>query len=652
MRNLKKIKISLFFFALLLSNALLATTITWTGNGSGNLWSTSGNWDTGTVPNTSDDVIIPAGSGLIRFNYGNRDVQSLVIETGSTLRILTGRRLNVVGNIPQPLINSGTLFNRGTLDLKNATNVAFINFGSLYNRGLIRINNQNGTGIDNQGQVFNRGNGTIDCEKIYGVMIRTIFGDWLNEGRIRFVAGGEGEHMFVGDGFENTSTGRIEFEDGHPGGFNVYGTSVTNSGIISFVNSTASDYPMYIDPGSSFVNTPSGQIMINSGTGVFYSLMLPINSSFENNGLLRVSGPGSGGGIRVLLASLVNNDGGKIIIDSHFSGLVVSGGSFDNYGSFECTNAGYGISNGGSVLNGSGGKMFFDNMNTGIVLSATGAFTNADAEIEFRNIGSHDIYSRGDFLNTECGYILGDNKIHNSNATMTNKAWMDYPTDGDLHTTFSSVIYNTGIILDPFDRFVDVIDNQEVRVNALVNPQANVPYTNVFDLVNIGNTWIDNFYIDPNLSIIAGSYDYSSNTYVPNNAAIGATALYAKSSVGCTRGIKILINGPIAPITNAPKDQLMLTRQGSANTIAPAKLKNFPNPTTGLFQTQLPTLETTTYELELLNAQGQIMARQQGDSSLGNTATFDLSEYPAGMYWTRLMVDGQLIAQEKIIRLR
>ncbi len=637
------------FVSLCLSQSLLATTITWTGNGSGNLWSTAGNWNTGTVPSTSDDVIIPAGSGIIRFNYANRSVQSLMIESGSVLRILSGRKLNVVGNIPQPLINSGTLFNRGTLQLANATNVAFINFGSLYNRGLISMDNQNGTGLDNQGQVFNRGNGTMDFGKIYGVLIRTVSGDFLNEGKIRFLAGGEGENMFVGDGFENASTGSIEYGDGHPGGFSVYGTGATNNGLISFVNSASYSFSIYINSGSSFTNTANGKVIINSDGGVVYNLMLPINSSFENNGLLQISSSNGNSGIHVLSASLLNNAGGKIVIDNSVTGLVVSRtGTFYNYGSFECTDSNTGILSGGSVFNDLGGKMFLNQLNAGIVLSPSGMFTNADSEIEFRNIGSEDIYNRGSFANIDCGYILGDNKIHNSNASMINSAWMDYSNPGALHTAYSSVIDNIGMVIDPYDRFVNVIDNQEVRVTALNNPQANVPYPNVFDLVNAGITYIDNFYLDPNLSISAGSFDYYTNTYVPNNASIGATKLYAKSSVGCTRLIEILINGTIAPITNEQEDQLLLPRQNSSQEPALIKLKTFPNPSNGFFQTQLPELIAGSYELQVFNAQGQLVIAQKGAAGSKDNPSFDLRESPAGMYWLRLLNNGHLVAQDKI----
>jgi len=60
---MKKI-FSFTFIILLFSISLNSQTHIWTGNGSGGNWDDSNNWDVGTVPDTSSDVLIPDGFGV------------------------------------------------------------------------------------------------------------------------------------------------------------------------------------------------------------------------------------------------------------------------------------------------------------------------------------------------------------------------------------------------------------------------------------------------------------------------------------------------------------------------------------------------------------------------------------------------------------
>ena len=55
-----KVSILLVSF-LLISASILSQTHVWTGNGSGNDWSDTSNWDIGTIPDATSDVSIPGG---------------------------------------------------------------------------------------------------------------------------------------------------------------------------------------------------------------------------------------------------------------------------------------------------------------------------------------------------------------------------------------------------------------------------------------------------------------------------------------------------------------------------------------------------------------------------------------------------------------
>ncbi len=643
-------KTFLFIFSLLLSNALLAVPITWTGGGANNLWSNTANWSTGTIPNAADDVTIPAGSGTIRFNYVNRRVQSLVINTGSTVNILSGAKLRLIGSVLQPLFNYGTLLVNGKLILVNSINIGLVNYGFLDNRGIIWMNNMTGTGLFNQGTVHNRTNGEIRFLVVGGTDVLTSSHPFINEGTIQFLTGGTGEGMSVGDGFENRSTGAIEYGDGHPGRLSISGTTGFNDGDISFVNSTRIGYPIYVSLNSSFHNGASGVIKIDGFTSPTGMIVL-LNSLFENEGHLGVYNDSGAIGMQ-LNGTFVNEVGASIEMGDLQTGVIFTNtADLENHGSITMSAVATGLNTTGNISNFSGASMHFEDGDNGIINYSPGVFTNTDGEITLGNISNSDIQNFSLFYNLECGLIEGDGPILND-ATFENDGWLSYLTAGSNHTG-ASLIVNTGIVIDPYDRFGTILDNQETRVTALTNPQVNVPYPDAFDVANITGSDFADFYLNPALNDFAGTYDYGTNTYTPNKSAVGATALYTKAHQNCTRVLEIRIDGSILPIVNnRPEEGWMKRESAASQNISTNSLRNFPNPTQGVFQTQLPRLTAGSYDLQLLNAQGQVIAKQQGDATLGDTPTFDLSEYPAGMYWTRLFVDEKLIAQEKIMQIK
>ena len=642
-------KTTLFIFALLLSNALLAATVTWTGAGSNNRWSTRANWDTGSVPNSSDDVVIPSGSGLVRFNPTIRRAQSVFIGTGSTLRILNNKRLRLINTgVPIAIHNEGTLDVRGILELENSTSMGILNDGTLLNFGLITVENQGLFGILNDGLIENEVSGRIEfLNGGSSEALATVNGGLLNEGEIVFLAGGDGRGISIGEDFENTSTSAIVFEDGNRGRMLMDANSLTNNGLIRFENSPHTSYLIYLQGGTTLVNGRSGRMEIEGSTSLG-GLGIAGNSVFRNEGYLNFSGftTNQSSAISAINRSrLINAEGATLLLETDHKGIDVAG-SFTNFGDCTILGASQGLFIRGDVVNYSGGNMNIEEATIGIEISTYGGFYNKSGSIFFNDISFSDIRNEGIFQNLYCAFVEGDNRIVN-NGTFENSAWMSYLTFGNGHIG-NSLIVNTGIVIDPYDRFVGAIDNQEVRVTALVNPQVNVPYSNAFDIANITTSFIGDFYVDLGLTIPAGAYDYNTNTYTLKNAAIGATRLYAKASQNCTRVLEIRVVGSVQPITNnQPEENLMFRESNASDT--ELKWTVFPNPTSGIFQVQLPASDATTYELQVLNAQGQLIARQVGQMAFENYLSFDLSESPAGMYWTHLLQDGQMVAQKKMV---
>lgn len=645
-------KLLFLFTFLFLSPSLFAVTITWTGAGANNLWSNTANWDIGIVPTSADDVILPAGAGVVRFNYSNRKAKSIAISAGTTLRIINGAKLRLISaGTTIGVNNDGTLDVRGTLVIENTTSIGIKNNGTLSNKGLISIKNISLYGILSEGAIFNRSTGILKILNGGSAEdIMTVNGTFRNEGTLRLLAGGTGNGVALGDGFINTTTGSIFFEDAYAGRLHLSGIS-SNLGLIEIINPATNGYPMYLSAGSTFVNESSGEVIMEGCENVA-GLVVTSNATLENKGLIRLSDFGTYTyGISMVAGRMSNSATGIIETNVTYIGIYVNG-EFENDGDISIIASHHALSISGEATNYSGGSIDMIIVDEGINIDYGGSFTNDDGFLLFSSVADYDIHNAGTFLNLDCGFVKGNNKIKNAGGVFENEAWLSYRSDGDDHVYLATKIENTGVIIDPFDRFANALNNQEARVIPLVSPQANVDYPNALDIANVTTSSIGDFYLDALLTMPAGSYDHATNIYTPNNAAIGATSLYTAIDQNCFKIVEIPVNGGVLPIVNdRPKEQL-ISQQGSTKDIESKNLTVFPNPTTGNFQAQLPALESTSYDLQILNAQGQIMTSQKGDSRHEKVATFDLREYPAGMYWVRLLADGELITQEKIIRLR
>lgn len=113
--------------ALLLATSLTATlplraqtTVTWTGAGGDNLWTTAGNWDTNATPNLSIDtiiiggastqVVVPAGSNFILgTSWGSYSTNDVIVNSGATLSVAGSLRTNAgLNDDAQSYIFNGT----------------------------------------------------------------------------------------------------------------------------------------------------------------------------------------------------------------------------------------------------------------------------------------------------------------------------------------------------------------------------------------------------------------------------------------------------------------------------------------------------------------------------------------------------------------
>ena len=73
----------------------------------------------------------------------------------------------------------------------------------------------------------------------------------------------------------------------------------------------------------------------------------------------------------------------------------------------------------------------------------------------------------------------------------------------------------------------------------------------------------------------------------------------------------------------------------------------YPNPTSGIINIDIETKNNGLFKIELLNAIGQVIMTETSES---NRFTFNLQNYPAGIYFVKLIEQNRVIALEKIIK--
>ena len=116
----------------------------WVGGASGNPtdWNTAANWSCGTVPGSSDNVIIPSTSHKPKIATGSSiAINSLTINNGGHLTISGTSVVTVSSNV----VNNDTITGSGTLILGGANNQLISGVG-VYNS--LKLNNYSGATID------------------------------------------------------------------------------------------------------------------------------------------------------------------------------------------------------------------------------------------------------------------------------------------------------------------------------------------------------------------------------------------------------------------------------------------------------------------------------------------------------------------------
>lgn len=163
-------KKNLFFMMLWCAafHTVKAQTITWTG-ANGTSWSTATNWDSGFIPGSGADVIIPSGSNVV---IGDANVKTLTV-LGTVSLSLSGQLIfsgacsfsinTTLTWTSGTLTGGGTLSNLGTINLTTASDKAITSATTLTNLGTINMTTSGDIAMS-ASTINNTATGVIDMQ--------------------------------------------------------------------------------------------------------------------------------------------------------------------------------------------------------------------------------------------------------------------------------------------------------------------------------------------------------------------------------------------------------------------------------------------------------------------------------------------------------
>ena len=370
----------------------------WTGQVSAD-WGTAANWDGGTVPVSTDHVIIPetVNDPLIGNATAGR-ARSLFVQANAELTIGQGGSLTVVGvtiiNIPQPIPasvnNLGTIKNNGLLTFKSRTESAQMC-------------------LINQAVFENNAGGEIHVDQPCANAIANLAGTFTNEGKITFGLLGYSSAAAIANlaNFNNIATGDIPAYDGI---YNETGAVFYNDAKISVGAADTGPASVGVENKGTFTNDLNGSLAVDH-TG---SAGLVNRGIFNNNAIIVIgksASPGGEGLTNEAGAVFNNNVGASLAIDrqSASADLAIAlnnKGSFNNYAKIDIGSvrrSSIGIQTAGQFKNEAAGQLSVKAIDRGIQLagenfinrgeaavqveSATGRTVNAPLLSQFTNAG-------------------------------------------------------------------------------------------------------------------------------------------------------------------------------------------------------------------------------------------------------------------------
>lgn len=183
--------------------SLCAQTHIWTGNGGDVDWFNAGNWNLGTIPSSTSDVLISDGFS-VEIVSSNASVNS--IEFDGVVALHIENDLQLVGTwtissnsqvlwLKGIISGGGLISNDGTILIESQEEKELINI-SVNNHGSLFFTNTNITRISNATVINNTSNGIIEINSVGGWTQNDLGNTLNNEGIIRKIRNGSGLSTF------------------------------------------------------------------------------------------------------------------------------------------------------------------------------------------------------------------------------------------------------------------------------------------------------------------------------------------------------------------------------------------------------------------------------------------------------------------------
>ena len=688
----------LFLFCLLFINQLSA--ITWIG-GSGS-WEVASNWDTGQVPASTDEVIIP--SGEVHLN-STTTVARVDFQNGY-LFINNGAELNIeTPNTPSSLLVGGKLLVYGTLNCTHTTGIGIqpsilatdavihiANTGvihiddavakgihlvntSISNHGQILIENLDSRGLElEESSIFNHELISIQSinggEAIYidaassflnydDVAVDGVsFADAVvNFGQLRnsrdFIVQNCTRRGIENNGtLRNYTYGQIHFEQitSQTALWTEPGSITYNWGTIESTNSSTGTSS--VKCAGLFYNYSNGDLDLEAG----HSTGLDVSTSgeFLNYGDITIAPPSTEQRGITTFGDFVNYPSGTITINGTFifSGLR-NVGDFNNEGLIDIHTTGDdSFTNLGDFGNkgeiniecdnpGINGKYFVNGLSASF-LNDGGTVIGRTPDNSLGGLSNNNV-----FINENCGLIDIEGKITSDfSGDLINDAWL-ISDSGSAHDIPAGDFTNDGVVEDLQGAFLGITyTNNGLVADPLPTPlHVDDKFGNALEIapgtsITVGDLWMHQ---PSSGGTVLASYDQGDNIVSIDGNALGLETFYLDVSyAGCSRWVRVMAPGGVQPPVPFSAVQGV-----DRNT---QYMRAYPNPGPGLLQISLPeSAISSDFHWQVINLQGQLL--DQGQWQESTSTTLDLQQLPAGTYFLQAQgSQGENYRQQLVIQ--
>ena len=326
-----------------------AQPVTWDGDAGDGFWVTDANWDTDTVPGSSNEVLIPSDAGAVQIILsselcaslsclsslrlsagsievlGNSDVTNMVFEDGFVPTVTTGGAFTISGSSTCQLgqaKGTGSFSNAGNFDAQqfgftsiNGGNTGTWNVtipgGYIALDGTTSFDNSGSISLLNDSQISGTGtlNNTGAIRRNGGQGFATILTRYNQSGSGALIAEGQGANLSLEGDAWNISAGSISVSNNAV--INLAGSDITATRSFSPATITGTG-TVALFPQNATINWPgTTESLVNGGGLQLFSGTINLTGSLSNKGLLEGRGAfvsGSG--------SFTNAPAGTIIVPS------------------------------------------------------------------------------------------------------------------------------------------------------------------------------------------------------------------------------------------------------------------------------------------------------------------------------------------------